>query len=75
MPGGTGILAGHFYLHDRLEACPTRKTDGWKPVLPRKQTAWVLSLTALDNHSPDASHRDCTIFWNLFRDSRRENDC
>ena len=25
--GGTGILAGHFFVHDRLEACPTRKRE------------------------------------------------
>ena len=30
-PGGTGILAGHFYVRDRLEACPTHKTEGLSP--------------------------------------------
>ena len=28
MPSGTGILAGLFYVRDRLEACPTLKTEG-----------------------------------------------
>ena len=29
--GGTGILAGPFHVRDRLEACPTLKTEGLSP--------------------------------------------